>query len=535
MTVSRELYGCWYSQQRLGAPRVPTLLLTAGVLVAAIACGSPPEPAAPRNDAEVRARAEKAWQDPPPAQSAQPAKPAGTATDPRTSMKDAPVRLRAAKAWGGGSLNPSASSKASTSSHEPASCDPARNRWVVTVPHSDEETVFGVGRGPTLDEAMERGRAEAAKSIEVLVTSTLEDTQVDWQRSGNDGGHAQYEAKVKSISKSRASRRLAECRQTDTCQETVNRVAVLVTCDRRGILEKELAGAAKKLVTDVPAKATLLLIPGTESNGWVTGFGEYTMQTVRGELSRVVPKDVGLLKLPTWTPTDLRELARKSGATEFVRLEHADAGHGRQRVSVWLQDPMTDKPTSAIASFDVELDQEQQELLSVRGPLLPQKGVMDLASDLGDRRVTLRLNKPTFFEGDKVEIQIDVTEPSYVYAFDLYEQGEVATLVPGPDTPDNYATPGRHFRIPDDNWKRNGTSLVACPIRGHQRTREVIKAIASASPLDLPGTKLSDGGQATAEAIFGKLRELAHSGARFADASAAYEIVARPSPKSACR
>jgi hypothetical protein len=472
----------------------------------------------------------------------------GSSQEPKAEVpkSDAPIRERAAKAWGEAPVATPASSLPGTPAPAPVPpvlaiqqslkpCDAEHSPWAVATPHGDEESAFGVGRGATLEEAVERGRTEAAKSIEVHISASLEDTQVDWQQSSGATSREQYESKIKAVSQSSTTRRLSECHQTEACQESAKRVAALIACARRGALEREIAKTAKSLATEIPAKSTLLFIPGTDTTGWITGFGEYLMQMVRGELSLTAPKDASLLKLPSWTPTDLRELARKSGVTGFVRLEHTDAGRGRQRVSVWLQDASNDKSLSAIMSFDTDLDADQLGLLAVRGPLLPQKGAMDLASDLGDRRVTLKLNKTSLAEGDHVEVEVVVTEPSYVYLFDLYEDGGVAALFPDPTSPSNFVAPGTRLRIPDENWMKSGKVLVACPIHGQKRTRETIKAIASASPLKLPGTSASGSGQVSAEEIVAKLSELRRAGVRFADASAPYEILAKSSAKSPCQ
>lgn len=466
----------------------------------------------------VRARAEEAWR------------------DSRTTPRD---EAQTSAPQAGASPPAAAPPGAGTAGLVPCSKD--SDRWTLLPPRSTEDDVFGVGRGRSAFEALERARVEAAKAIEVTISAETEDTQVSWQHSGNGASGDEYRSHIRQIERSQVERRLASCKQVSACQVSATEVALLASCSKRSALDLQLTAAARVLAASLAEGASVLFVPGTDEHGWITGLGEYAVHVLRGQLSQSKPPTATLLMTSDWAPTELRELARHSGATHFVRLEHVGAAGNRVQVSVWLQDAVTDKATSPVNTFAVDLDPDQLDLLSIRGPLLPQKAAMDLARDIGDGRVDLRLSKSDLTEGEPVEFTVTVPRPEYVYVFDLYEDGNVGVLVPSPDTPDNLFRPGESYRIPDENWKKNGDSLTACPIKGHLVTKETLKVVGSSTPLDLPGTQAAartattlDGTSGTVADLLAKLNELRRNGVAFQDASSTYVVHSRRGVRTAC-
>ncbi len=421
-------------------------------------------------------------------------------------------------------------------------CKATKQTWTSTPPHADDEKIYGVGSGDSEAEALTLARRQAAESQEVRIVAESVDQQVDWSHVGSDGKDNKYESQFSATAKALVNHVLEGCQVEEQCHDANNKLWVLAGCFRRTALERDLVKAVDKLAKAVPENAVILLVPGTDGDGWITGLGEYAANVVRARIGDQVPASARLLRVPKWVPTDLHEVGRQQKTTHLIRIEHASAGEHRVRLTMWIQDVKTDQeiPGSS-AGFEVQLAPEQLELLSLKGPLLPQKDAMELAANFGAGRVDLRLSSANLKEGENVEIKFKLDKDGYVYLFDLYEDGQAVMMVPSPDSPDNHFTAGEHV-IPDENWKKKGDVLKACPIPGHQVTRENVKIIVSPTPLALIDQAaashdmktFSIGPSGDLSALVKKLNGLKSQGATFSDTTAPYFVQAVPDAKG-CR
>jgi hypothetical protein len=342
-------------------------------------------------------------------------------------------------------------------------------------------------------------------------------------------------------------RRLDECETRSKCHIGLD-VHALVACARRSELEKQLAQAAHLIAAaKLPADAALLSVPGIDDLGYVTQLGEYSARVLRDGVAQLLtgsPDQARMVSSAPWRPMDLHEAARAAGATHLLRVEHVSMGGARVHVSCYVQDTKDDHHVAGTDfAFDVDLEPAQAELLAIRGPLLPQKDAQDFVNTTGAFRLPIRLSKTDLQEGDSVQVFLQVPRDSYVYIYDVYEDGRVVLLHPSSLDRNNHFAPGSSFELPNAAWQRAGAALMACPLGRQPITREYVKVIASPVPLDLPGTvvegsdfpSMAGGPQSKLEALRAKLEELTRSGVAVGTADMPYFIHSRPAPEPACQ
>jgi hypothetical protein len=363
----------------------------------------------------------------------------------------------------------------------------AGDKWLWNAPSNDDDWVYGVGEGPTSEAARGSALSDAAARREVNIRSELNDRQVDWQAQakGSDQRAGGYGQTVEEESHSSAVGRFRACDAQQMCADHAGHIHALLRCNRPGReLERDLVKAGATVGKAVPKDAALILIPATDDGETVTQLGEYASRILRHSIDDNLPTGARLLTIPPWNPADLHEVARHHKATHVIQGEHVPAGGSRLLFRVWLLDLATEQPVPhSEASFQIELEPEEQDMLSIRGPLFPSKDTLALAANHG-LPLSLRVLQPNIREGDNAQVEFTLPVDSYVYLFDLYEDGRATLLVPNPEVPNN-RFPGRvRTIIPDDGWKQHSLSIVACPIPGHDVTREDLKLIASPTPLD---------------------------------------------------
>gem|GEM_PF-6301302 len=407
------------------------------------------------------------------------------------------------------------------------------------------ETVYGVGSAHDLASAEARARASAASAISVDVREEMSDQETLWVDQG-ERSREQTQTKIDRAVDSFVVRRLDACETRSKCH-VGNDVHALVACERQSALERRMAEAAKVIAAvKLPAGATLLSVPGIDDEGYVTQLGEYAARLLRDGVARALSSEAGQARIASsapWRPMDLHQAARESKATHLLRIEHFDAGGTRVHVSCYVQDTQDDHrvPGTDVA-FDIDLEPSQAALLALRGPLLPQKDAQDFVNTTGTFRLPIRLSGTELTEGESVQMFVQVPSDSYVYVYDVYEDGRVVLLHPSPLDRDNHFGSGSSFELPSAAWKKAGVALRACPLGRQLITREYVKVIASSVPLDLQGAKVegSDfasmrgGPESKLEALREELEALARSGVPVGTADMPYFIHAKREPEPSC-
>lgn len=410
-----------------------------------------------------------------------------------------------------------------------------------------EDAIFGTGTGNDEVIAADHARLEAAKTIAVDVREETTDTQVLAVKRTGTGSQEATKETVSRAAKSFVARRVEGCVVREQCRDEHDAIYVLLSCERRSALERVLQEQATKIAGALQPGTALLVVPGTDEAGYVTQLGEYTANLMRTALSNALAatgQGASVLPSSAWRPSDLHEVARTAGATHLVRIEHMRLDVTRVRISTYVQEEATDRPVphTAVAA-EVDLDEGQVGLLSVVGPLLPQKQTEALMNASGTYPVPLRISRTDLNEGDRVQIEVTVPRASYVYIYDIYEDGRAALLLPNPFTRENRYEPGAEIVLPNASWRRAGAELRACPLGRQSLTREVVKVIASPVSLDLPGTRASNNvftmvasGEADGwvAAITRKLDELRQAGIPIGTADMSYFVHATKQPAAGC-
>jgi hypothetical protein len=417
----------------------------------------------------------------------------------------------------------------------------AGDKWLWNTPSNDADWIYGVGDGPSSEAARNSALSDAAARREVTIRSELRDRQVDWQTQSkaSDPRAGGYSQNVVEESRASAEGRFRSCDAQQMCADRVGRAHALVRCIRPGReLERELIEAGATVGKAVPKDASLILIPATDDGETVTQLGEYASRILRHAIDDKLPPGARLLTIPPWNPADLQQVARHHKATHAIQGEHVPAGGSRLLFRVWLIDLASEQPVPhSEASFQIDLEPEEQDMLSVRGPLFPSKDSLALAENHG-LPLPVRVLQPNIREGDSVQVEFTLPVDSYAYLFDLYEDGRATLLIPNPEITNN-RFPGRvRTIIPDDGWQRHSLSIVACPIPGHEVTREDLKLIASPTPLDFDFAHFSGPDMATLQGgPAGKIKEvraaldrLHAEGVPIREGLASYVIHAVPGP-----
>ena len=404
------------------------------------------------------------------------------------------------------------------------------------LPAQDDDWIFGVGLGASVEEARRRGIADAAARREVSIRAQLTDRQVEWHAQGAaDPTRARggYEQVVAQETVALAEGRFRGCAPAeDACLET-GQVRTLMRCERPGrAFERELRKVGRTLGGAVPASASLIVIPATNDGGWITELGEYASRVLRDGISSSLAGGAHLRSVPRWDPAELHEVARKYSATHAIQAEHVSAGGSRLLFRAWVVDLASEQPVErSETSFQFDLEPEQQDMITVRGPLFPNRDAWALAANRGEP-LEIRVLNSTLREGEDVRLEYSIPTDGYLYLFDIYEDGRAALLVPNPALPNNHAVAGVRYAIPDADWRSKNIGLVACPLPGRSVTRETLKLVASPTPLDLDVTRFSGpdmvtlqgGPQGKLADVRAALDRLRMNGVPIREGSAAYTV-----------
>jgi hypothetical protein len=351
-------------------------------------------------------------------------------------------------------------------------------------PRDDEDWLYGVGAGPTAELAHQNALSELASRREVALHAELSDSQVEWHAKGADGNRVGASSTaVRQDVHSTAEGRFRGCVAQESCVDAT--LHTLLRCAHPGReMERELVKAGTAIGKALPHKSALIVIPATNGGGWITGLGEYAARVLRQAIDASLPPGAELRAIPRWDPADLHEVARKYKATHALQAEHLPAGGARVRFAARLVDLATEQPVPrSEVSFELELETEQQDLMTVLGPLFPNKDAWDLSANHG-RPLDVRVRKADLREGDEAQLTFSLPSDAYVYLFDIYEDGRAALVIPNPAVPDNLFRGGKH-EIPDASWRAQQLSLLACPVPGHLVSHENLKLIATPHKLDL--------------------------------------------------
>jgi hypothetical protein len=413
-------------------------------------------------------------------------------------------------------------------------CEP-KHTWLQITPRMTPELVYGVGGAQTAEAAADVARADAAKAISVEIREDMTDSQVLWlERSGSSEREVSQE-RISRAASSSVDRRLESCELRAKCSDDHENIHVLVACARRSSLERELIGTARTLVSARATVGALLGVPGSDGNGYVTQLGLYALNVVRDALLASGSAAYPIVSTASWEPANLHEAARNAKATHLLRVEYQLLDVPRVRFSVYVQEVATDRHVAgADAAFEVELDPGQLVLLSIVGPLLPQKSAQDLVNTAGAYPVPLRLSKTDLREGETVVIELTMPREGFVYVYDIYEDGRADLLMPSRLSPANRFAAESVVRLPDSSWKQAGAELRACPLNRQKLTREYVKVIVSPLALDF-GASSSGNASPNIGALQARLEELKRSGVPLGTAEMPYFIRAASRPVSACQ
>ena len=363
--------------------------------------------------------------------------------------------------------------------------------WLRAAPKDSDDWLYGVGAGPSSETARGNALTELASRREVSLHAELADRQVEWQATTRDGVKTTGGGGSQVVSQdihTTAEGRFRGCVVQESCVDTD--VHTLLRCAHPGReMERALVAAGTALGKSLPKKAALIVIPATNGGGWITGFGEYAARVLRQALDASLPPGAALRSVPRWDPANLHEVARKYKATHALQAEHLPAGGARVRFAARLIDLLTEQPVPrSEVSFEIDLEPEQQDLMTVLGPLFPNKDAWALVANHG-RGLDLRVRNTDLREGDEAVLSFSLPKDAYVYLFDVYEDGRAALVVPNPALPDNLFRGGKKYEIPDASWRAQQLSLLACPMPGRLVSHETLKLVAAPHKLDLAMTK----------------------------------------------
>jgi hypothetical protein len=405
----------------------------------------------------------------------------------------------------------------------------------------DDDWAFGAGEAATAQAAYDLAIDEAMRSIEVKIRSETSVAAKETVAAGTSTQSTQVEQDVHVL----VEQRRAGCSRENTCQTAGGQVRVRARCSRYSVMEQNLRKASEKLAATLPAQATVMVLPPTDDGDHFTHLGYEAQGVLQRRLQRpLLAPTQKLVVLPQWTPADSLKLWRQHGVTHFVSGSTSSPSGRNVEFRLYLQDAATEEVLpQSLSQFEIALEPQERDKLERKGGLFPQKAAMNLVGTAGNKGgVELRLSATQLREGENVEISLRLAEPAYVYLFDIYENGKASLLIPGPATPNNHLDAGRWYTFPDDNWKKEGYVLKACPIPGDKINRERIKVLATTKPLDLPLDRytlrdladMREGPKGQIAEINQRIDELQRAGAGIATAVAAYDITAVADPHTGC-
>lgn len=406
----------------------------------------------------------------------------------------------------------------------------------------DDDWAFGAGEAATTQAAYDMAIDEAMRSIEVKIRS---ETSVAGNETVVAGVSTQSSTKAEHEVHVLVEQRRAGCSRENTCQTAGGQVRVRSRCSRYSVMEQNLRKASEKLAATLPAQATIMVLPPTDDGDHFTHLGYEAQGVLQRRLQRpLLAPTQKLVVLPQWTPADSLRLWRQHGVTHFVSGSTSSPSGRNVEFRLYLQDAATEEVLpQSLSQFEIALEPHERDKLERKGDLFPQKAAMNLVGTAGNKGgVELRLSATQLREGENVEISLRLAEPAYVYLFDIYENGKASLLIPGPATPNNHLDAGRWYTFPDDNWRKEGYVLKACPIPGDKINRERIKVLATSKPLDLPLDRytlrdladMREGPKGQIAEINQRIDELQRVGAGIATAVAAYDITAVADPHTGC-
>ncbi len=386
----------------------------------------------------------------------------------------------------------------------------------------DGDVISAEGAAPTLEQAIEQARAELVRGLE---------TQVQARNEGiaelhDEVVHNEFTTHVSSW----ASRTLSACETTRRCRQD-GLVHATVRCDRRTPLDREVGLASPKLAAALPRDAIILVVPGTDQDGWITALGEHVAQLFLARMDNAALHGAKFAQPSRWEPAKVRDVARENNATHFLRIQHRSLGPDLVEVQASLLDVATDLavPGSNVL-LQAHLLPEQAGLMAVRGPLFPQKGVQDLAGSQHGK-AELAVSQAIIAAGSEVRVKFKLQDDSYVLLLDLYEDGRIASLVPGPLAPAHKFARGI--------WHLGDQKLIACPLPGHVTTRENIKLIAASEafwagivPDTEDGVVLEPGRSGTIAALVVAAEKWRASGKPMAEVTIPYTVDGRRESKN---
>jgi hypothetical protein len=427
------------------------------------------------------------------------------------------------------------------------SCTPEENRYFQGGPQQkDEEFVFGAGESATVPAAFDLAIADAMKTLEVKLRG--EDTVHESEARRN--GYGQSDLLVQQSVRVQIEQRRGGCQRVSACLGPNGGVRVRASCPRYSELEQNLRKAADRLARALPPAATVMVLPPTDEGDTYTQLGYQAQGILQQRLQPPLLQATQKLYIPGKSlsedpkkPPNPTKLWRDRGVTHFVVGETSVLSGSQVEFRLHIQLASTEEVLpQSLSRFELSLDPQERGKLAVKGAVFSHKPALDLAGTTGDRGVDVRLSATKLREGDNVEISFRLTEPAYVYVFDIYENGKASLLIPGPALPNNHFEAGRWYTFPDNEWKRAGYILKACPIPGDKINRERIKIIATSKPINLQLDRysledLADLREGPAGQIAELNREIAalqRSGASIATATAAYDITAVAGRSTGC-
>ncbi len=420
-----------------------------------------------------------------------------------------------------------------------AACD-ASKPWSSQPRPMTAEHIFGVGWGRSLGASEAAAKVRAAETLGVEVRAKTSDRQVLWQKNGVSQESSEFEQVADTV----VARRLEGCTLLDQCREGAGaaaNVATLVQCFRRSGFERSVEQMGASIAGKLPKEARLLLVPGTDSDGAITGLGELGTSVLRAAVDAGLPAGTAFVRTPAWQPAALHEVARHVGATHLLRFEYTRQGDRQVRLDVWAQRAENDVTVpGTAATATVDLDDAALSLLDAKGPLLPQKDALSLAGELAPRRLAVGM-PPKLKEGAEVEFAIEPEKSGYLYVFSIDERGAVTMLRPVAAAPDARVEPGK-LRFPEPAFRRAvGGGIVACGVKAQARTRENVKTVLTSKPLDLPAwgpsepvLEFSQAGAHTTASLLESLNKLKRVGAILADATTPYLIESTGTVRGIC-
>ena len=100
-----------------------------------------------------------------------------------------------------------------------------------------------------------------------------------------------------------------------------------------------------------------------------------------------------------------------------------------------------------------------------------------------DFRVYLSLNQIRFHDGDEAQITVASTRDAYLYVYNVDTDWNATLIIPNDYAPDNRVLAGATFSYPDEALRGKGIRSVARLSPGSKVSAEMIRVIATKTPL----------------------------------------------------